>query len=43
MINTEIRELDSFWNSGLKPGGLIVIAARPEWVKLVFYYQLEIE
>ncbi|HPW66445.1 MAG TPA: DnaB-like helicase C-terminal domain-containing protein [Salinivirgaceae bacterium] len=29
MIKTENKELNSFWNLGLKPGGLIIIAARP--------------
>ena len=36
MIKTEIGKLDSFWNSGLKPGGLIVIAARPGMGKTGF-------
>lgn len=36
MIKTEIGELDHFWNSGLKPGGLIVIAARPGMGKTGF-------
>jgi replicative DNA helicase len=29
MIKTENKELDFFWHLGLKPGGLILIAARP--------------
>jgi replicative DNA helicase len=36
MITTEIKELDSFWNLGMKPGGLIVIAARPGMGKTSF-------
>ncbi|NCA21994.1 MAG: hypothetical protein EBS86_12755 [Crocinitomicaceae bacterium] len=29
MMKTENKELNSFWNLGMKSGGLIVIAARP--------------
>jgi replicative DNA helicase len=29
MIKTGNKELDLFWNLGLKPGGLVLIAARP--------------
>lgn len=36
MIKTENKELDSFWNTGMKPGGLIVIAARPGMGKTSF-------
>ncbi len=36
MIRTENKELDSFWNLGMKPGGLIVIAARPGMGKTSF-------
>jgi len=36
MIKTENKELNSFWNLGLKPGGLIVIAARPGMGKTSF-------
>ena len=36
MIKTENKELDSFWNLGMKPGGLIVIAARPGMGKTSF-------
>jgi replicative DNA helicase len=33
MIKTDNKELDFFWNLGLKPGGLILIAARPSMGK----------
>ena len=36
MIKTENKELDSFWNLAMKPGGLIVIAARPGMGKTSF-------
>jgi replicative DNA helicase len=36
MIKTENKELNSFWSSGMKPGGLIVIAARPGMGKSSF-------
>ena len=36
MIKTENKELDFFWNLGLKPGGLILIAARPGMGKTSF-------
>jgi replicative DNA helicase len=36
MIKTENKELNSFWNLGLKPGGLIVVAARPAMGKTSF-------
>lgn len=29
MIKTGNKELDTFWKSGLKPGGLIIISGRP--------------
>ena len=36
MIKTENKELNSFWSLGMKPGGLIVIAARPGMGKSSF-------
>lgn len=36
MIKTENKELNSFWSLGMKPGGLIVIAARPGMGKSTF-------
>lgn len=36
MIRTKNKELDFFWNLGLKPGGLILIAARPGMGKTSF-------
>ena len=36
MIKTDNKELDFFWNLGLKPGGLILIAARPGMGKTSF-------
>lgn len=36
MIKTDIKELDSFWNLGMKPGGLIIISARPGMGKTSF-------
>lgn len=36
MIKTENKELDFFWNLGLKSGGLILIAARPGMGKTSF-------
>ncbi len=36
MIKTDIKELDTFWNLGMKPGGLIVISARPGMGKTSF-------
>lgn len=36
MIKTENKKLDSFWSKGLKPGGFIVIAARPGMGKTSF-------
>ena len=36
MIKTENKELDFFWNLGLKAGGLILIAARPGMGKTSF-------
>jgi replicative DNA helicase len=36
MIKTENKELDFFWHLGLKPGGLILIAARPGMGKTSF-------
>jgi replicative DNA helicase len=38
MIKTKNKELDSFWSEGLKPGGLIVIAARPAMGKKSFLF-----
>jgi replicative DNA helicase len=35
-IKTDIKALDSFWNLGLKPGGLIIISARPGMGKTSF-------
>jgi replicative DNA helicase len=35
-IKTDIKALDSFWKLGLKPGGLIVISARPGMGKTSF-------
>jgi replicative DNA helicase len=35
-IKSDIKALDSFWNLGLKPGGLIVISARPGMGKTSF-------
>jgi replicative DNA helicase len=32
----DFTALDSFWNLGLKPGGIIVIAARPGMGKTSF-------
>ena len=36
MMKTENKELNSFWSLGMKPGGLIVIAARPGMGKSSF-------
>lgn len=36
MIKTGIKKLDSFWNLGMKSGGLIVISARPGMGKTSF-------
>jgi replicative DNA helicase len=33
MIKTGNKELDNFWKSGLKPGGLIIISGRPSMGK----------
>lgn len=35
-MKTQIKVLDSFWDTGLKPGGLIVIAGRPAIGKTSF-------